>query len=271
LGSTQPRLGSTENWLRAQEGRDFHNSSIFEGKAFGTKYLFRWIKSGTFQMGSTRRTDPDGDSNETQHKVTLTRGFWLLDHELTQGEYRFVMGENPSEHTGDWQPVERVSWDEAVEFCRRLTEMDRKKGRISAQQEYRLPTEAEWEYAARAGTVGARYTWGDKNVAVSLDLIAWYSGNSGGHPHVVMEKFPNAWGLYDMLGNVYEWCSDWYGVTPTESVTDPTGPGSGSNRVYRGGSWYGDARTARSAFRHWYDPGFRSSVLGFRPALSSVR
>jgi len=237
----------------------------------GNKFLFRWINPGTFQMGSTPGTDPDRGSDEVQHEVRLTRGFWILDHELTQREYRLVMGSNPSYNLGDWQPVEGVSWDEAVEFCRKLTEMDRAKGLISAREEYRLPTEAEWEYAARAGTTGARYTVRDKNVIDSLELIAWYNYNSGGHPHVVMEKFPNAWFLWDMMGNVFEWCSDWRGAYPSVSVTDPTGPGSGSVRVVRGGSWFDVARYARSADRDRGDPGSRSSSLGFRPALSSVR
>ena len=268
--SSGARHGSTENPFRAREGRDFQSSSIFEGRAFGNKYLFRWINPGTFLMGSTPGTDPDRDGSEVQHQVTLTRGFWILDHELTQREYRFVMGSNPSYNRGDWQPVESVSWDEAVEFCRKLTEMDRKKGLISAKEEYRLPTEAEWEYAARAGTTGARYTVRDKNVVDSLELIAWYSGNSGGHPHVVMEKFRNPWGLYDMLGNVSEWCSDWYGEYPSGSVTDPTGPGSGYYRVRRGGSWFHSDGYARSAKRVGYAPTNRS-FLGFRPVLSAVR
>ncbi len=272
--SSGPRLGSSANPERAQEGQDFPNSSILEGRGFrgvGNKFLFRWINPGTFLMGSTLGTDPDRNEDEVQHEVRLTRGFWILDHELTQREFKIVMGSNPSYHLGGWQPVERVSWDEAVEFCKKLTEMDRAKGLISAKEEYRLPTEAEWEYAARAGTTGARYTVDGKNVAESLDLIAWWVGNSGGHPHEVMMKRPNAWLLWDMLGNVSEWCSDWYGEYPTGNVTDPTGRGSGSIRVSRGGSWYHVARYVRSADRRGSVPGGRSDVLGFRPALSSVR
>ena len=129
--------------------------------------------------------------------------------------------------------------------------------------EWRLPTEAEWEYAARAGTRGVRY--GD------LDTIAWHAGNSGRETHAVKQKTANAWGLYDMMGNVLEWCSDWSGDYTTGSVTDPTGPSSGSFRVYRGGGWDSGAKCARSAFRYWGSPGIRYYSLGFRPALSSVR
>ena len=271
--SSASRHGSTANPKRAQEGQDFPNSSILEGRGFkgvGNKFLFRWINPGTFLMGSTPGTDPDRNEDEVQHEVRLTHGFWILDHELTQREYRIVMKSNPSYNRGDWQPVERVSWDDAVEFCRQLTEMDRRAGLISAKEEYRLPTEAEWEYAARAGTTGARYTVRDKNVIDSLELIAWYGGNSGGHPHEAMTRLPNAWFLWDMLGNVSEWCSDWYGEYPSGSVTDPTGPGSGYYRVRRGGSWFHSDGYARSAKRVGYAPTNRS-FLGFRPVLSAVR
>jgi len=160
--------------------------------------------------------------------------------------------------------VETVSWNDAVAYCQKLTERERAAGRITAQQAYRLPTEAEWEYAARAGTTGPRYG--------ELDAIGWHNGNSGSEIHPVKQKAANAWGLYDMMGNVDEWCGDWYGDYPTGSVTDPSGPNSGSFRVHRGGSWFSDARFARSAFRYgWYDPGVRYYNLGFRPVLSSVR
>jgi len=174
------------------------------------------------------------------------------------------MGSNPSHFKGTDRPVENVSWAEAVEFCWKLTKMHQEAGAMPQGWSWRLPTEAEWEYAARAGTTGPRHG--------ELDAIAWHTGNSGGKTHPVSQKAANAWGLYDMIGNVAEWCSDWYGDYPTGSVTDPTGAAtSGSFRVFRGGSWYGDAGLARSAYRLGRVPGFRSNLLGFRPALSSVR
>jgi formylglycine-generating enzyme required for sulfatase activity len=202
-------------------------------------------------------------SNELQHEVVLSRGLFLAETECTQGQWEAVMGSNPSNLKGRDRPVEQVSWEEAVEFCRKLTAKQRQEGVLPEGWEWRLPTESEWEYAARAGTTGARHG--------ELDAIAWHGGNSGSETHGVKGKQANAWGLYDMVGNVWEWCGDWYGDYPTGSVTDPTGPGSGSLRMNRGGVWNGGARNARSAFRNWCVPGNRNSFLGFRPALSSVR
>ncbi len=173
------------------------------------------------------------------------------------------MGGNPSHFRGSERPVEHVSWGEAEEYCRKLTAKQRVDGILPLGWEWRLPTEAEWEYAARAGTTGARYG--------ELDAIAWWSGNSGNQTHPASQKAANAWGLHDMMGNVWEWCSDWSGDYLIGSVTNPTGPSSGSCRVYRGGSWNDDARDARSAYRFRYFPGLRRYSLGFRPALSSVR
>ena len=223
---------------------------------------FVWIVPGTFVMGSPV-SEPDRDSDEAQHTVTLTQGYWMSDHETTQAEYQLVMGSNPSNLKGESLPVEAVSWNDAVAYCQKLTERERAWGRITSQQAYRLPTEAEWEYAARAGTTGARYG--------ELDAIAWWSGNSGNQLHPVKQKAANAWGLYDMMGNVWEWCGDWYGEYPNGSVTDPMAPNSGSGRVRRGGSWGNDAGCQRSAFRDWIVPGNRNTSQGFRPALSSVR
>jgi formylglycine-generating enzyme required for sulfatase activity len=186
----------------------------------------------------------------------------MSDHEVKQAEYEAVMGSNPSSFKGDLnRPVEQVSWSDAVLYCQKLTERERGAGLITVRQAYRLSTEAEWEYAARAGTTGARYG--------ELAAIAWWSGNAGNATHPVKQKAANAWGLYDMLGNVWEWCGDWDGGYPTGSVTDPTGPSSGSLRVGRGGSWDIGARFVRSAIRGRWDPDIRGSHLGFRPVLSS--
>ena len=222
---------------------------------------FVWIVPGTFVMGSPV-SEPDRDSDEAQHTVTLTQGFWLSDHETTQREYLLVMG-SISLWKGESLPVERVSWDEAVAYCKKLTERERAAGRITAQQAYRLPTEAEWEYAARAGTTGARYG--------ELNAIGWYNVNSGSKTHPVSQKAANAWGLHDRIGNVWEWCSDWYGDSPTGCVTDPTGPGSGSGRVLRGGGWLDVAGYACSAYRRGIVPGNQTDYLGCRPVLSAVR
>jgi formylglycine-generating enzyme required for sulfatase activity len=191
------------------------------------------------------------------------QGYWLSDHEVTQAEYLALMGDNPSWFKGDLnRPVEQVSWFDAVQYCEMLTERERANGHITVQQAYRLPTEAEWEHAARAGTTGAWYG--------ELDSIAWYGNPSNEPTQHVRLKAANAWGLHDMIGNVWEWCSDWYGAYPTERVTDPTGPSSGLVRIVRGGGWNVSAGTTRSAFRLNRDPGYRFRDLGFRPALSSL-
>jgi formylglycine-generating enzyme required for sulfatase activity len=226
------------------------------------KIVVRWIPAGRFTMGSP--TSEEGrDSDEVAHEVVLSRGVFLAETECTQGQWEAVMGSNPSHFKGKDRPVEKVSWGEAVEFCRKLTLKQRQEGLLPEGWEWRLPTEGEWEYAARAGTTGARHG--------ELDAIAWHGGNSGSETHGVKEKQANAWGLHDMVGNVWEWCGDWYGDYPTGSVTDPSGPSSGSDRVDRGGGWNDGAGNARSSLRLWNDPGVRSGNLGLRPALSSVR
>jgi formylglycine-generating enzyme required for sulfatase activity len=224
--------------------------------------VVRWIPSGRFTMGSPS-SEKGRDTDEVEHEVVLSWGLFLAETECTQGQWEAVMGSNPSYFKGTDRPVEQVSWEEAVEFCRKLTLKQRQEGVLPEGWEWRLPTESEWEYAARAGTTGARHG--------ELDSIAWHGGNSGDKTHGVKGKQANAWGLHDMIGNVSEWCGDWYGEYPTGNVTDPSGPSSGYSRVYRGGSWVNDAGLARSAFRFRFDPGFRSNFLGFRPALSSVR
>lgn len=250
------------------EGKDYVNSQ---------SVLFKWIKPGTFDMGSPS-TEPDRDDYEVQHKVKLTRGFWLSDHEVTQGEYQAVMGSNPSyfpsyPNEDPNLPVEKVSWINAIQYCRKLTDRERLEHRITKDQEYRLPTEAEWEYAARAETQGARYG--------ELDSIGWYEGNSGSTnsynklvrtTHPVKRKTANAFGLYDMMGNVSEWCSDRFGDYQKGTVVDPTGPKltSTSNRVSRGGSWFNPSSSLRSAFRIGYHADNAVYTQGFRPALSSV-
>ena len=213
---------------------------------------FVWIPEGTFVMGSPE--DEYGrDDDEVQHEVRISEGFWMGKYEVTQGEWEAVMGENPSvfDACGSRCPVESVSWADVQEFTQKLNERESGSG-----SRYRLPSEAEWEYAARAGTTGARY--GD------LEEIAWSLENSGEETHPVGTKGANAWGLHDMLGNVFEWTGDWYGEYPSASVTDPEGPSTASSRVARGGSWGTDARGVRSAYRADYSPGHRNFNFGFR-------
>jgi formylglycine-generating enzyme required for sulfatase activity len=213
-------------------------------------------------MGSPL-SEADRNIDEVQHTVTLTQGFWMGDHEVTQQDYQELIGSNPSSFKGSNLPVESVSWNDAVEYCKKLTERERSAGRITAQQAYRLPTEAEWEYAARAESVETR--------PGELGPIAWWFGNSDSQTHVVKQKVANAWGLHDMLGNVWEWCSDVYWAYPTVSVIDPTGPSSGPLRVSRGGSWNENTKNVRSAGRLRDIPTSRGSDLGFRCVLSESR
>ena len=230
---------------------------------------FVWIPSGTFVMGSPE-TEGDRDPDEVQHVVTLTQGFWMSDHEVTQAEYQAVMGSNPSTNKKDPnRPVDGVKWEDAVAYCQKLTQLERAAGRITAQQTYRLPTEAEWEYAARAGSTAARYG--------NLDVIAWWNGNAGSAHHAVKQKAPNAWGLYDMIGNVAELCSDWYGDYPKGSVTDPLGPPTGAFRVNRGGDKTSnliigstDAGKCRAAKRMSL-PATAIFGVGLRPVLGAAR
>jgi formylglycine-generating enzyme required for sulfatase activity len=222
----------------------------------------RWIPAGRFQMGSPS-SEQNRSSEEVQHEVVLTRGFFLAETECTQAQWEAVMGRYPSNFEGANRPVEQVSWNDAVDYCRKLTEKQRSEGLLPDGWEWRLPTESEWEYGARGGTTGAR--------PGELDTIAWWSGNSGSETHAVGGKQANAWGLHDMMGNVWEWCADWYGEYPTGNVTDPMGSNSTTGRLNRGGGWNNSTWQARSASRGRDDPGFRSSLLGFRPALSSVR
>ncbi|MCG3774854.1 MAG: Serine/threonine-protein kinase pkn1 [Nitrospira sp.] len=238
-------------------------NQIPRGKAYnGYDIPIVFIVPGSLIMGSPS-DEPDRQSSEVQHIVTLTHPFALAQTPCTQAQWEVVMGGNPSMFKGAKRPVETVSWDEALEYCRKLTTKHRAKGILPEGWEWRLPTEAEWEYAARAGTTGPRYG--------ELNAIGWWDGNSGGQTHPVKQKAANAWGLYDMVGNVWEWCSDWSADYPTGSVTDPKGSSSGSYRVFRGGSWNDGAKGIRSAIRFWLAPGHRDSDLGFRPALSSVR
>jgi formylglycine-generating enzyme required for sulfatase activity len=223
-----------------------------------------WVEPGSFTMGSPAEEPQRNKAEGPQHRVTLTQGFWLGKTEITQAQYEAVTGANPStfKHVGPQAPAERVSWIDAMAFCRRLTERERSAGRLPEGYAFTLPTEAQWEYAFRAGTTGA---YPDEP-----DAMAWNSGNSGGTTHPVGQKRPNRWGFHDMSGNVLEWCLDWYADYPREPATDPTGPRRGHYRVARGGSWRTGAESGRSAARGGGSAGRLDYTLGFRVALCRV-
>jgi formylglycine-generating enzyme required for sulfatase activity len=220
-----------------------------------------YLHAGSFVIGSPASEKGRFKNEGPQTQVTLTKGFWLGRTSVTQGQWVALMNANPSNIKGTDLPVDQVSWDDAMEFCRKMTERERAAGRLPEGYTYTLPTEAQWEYACRAGTAGP--IAGDGK----LDDLAWYSENSGNTAHPVGQKQQNAWGLFDMHGNVWEWCRDWFGDYPGVNVTDPTGPISGSARVVRGGSCSVPARFCRAAFRRSTVPSERQNHLGFRLAL----
>jgi formylglycine-generating enzyme required for sulfatase activity len=232
------------------------------------------IQPGTFQPGVFTLGSPTNElgresTEEPQTTVTISRGFLMGKYEVTQKEYQAVMGSNPSYFTGNPNlPVDSVSWNDATSYCVRLTQQKRAAGRILTNCVYRLPTEAEWEYVCRAGTT-TRFSYGDDLTYASLASYAWYSDNSGGTTHPVGQKLPNPWSLYDMHGNVWEWCQDWWSDTyPGGSVVDPHGPAMGSYHVIRSGRWGRSAEVCRSASRGRGDPTGVIGTIGFRVVLA---
>jgi formylglycine-generating enzyme required for sulfatase activity len=220
-------------------------------------------------MGSPA-DEQDRDVDEgPQTTVTLTHPYWIGQHEVTQAEFTAVMGSNPSAFTGDTLlPVEQVTWTEAQTYCAKLTQRELASGHIPQGLQYRLPTEAEWERAARAGTT-TRFSFGNDPQYTDLADYGWFVLNSNASTHPVAQKLPNDAGLFDMNGNVSEWCQDWYASYPGGSVMDPSGPVSGVQRVVRGGSYYYDGWLARSASRNAFPPNTRKPDIGFRWVLST--
>ena len=215
------------------------------------------VEAGTFTMGATSEMEDPYDWEKPTHQVTLTNDYYIGKYEVTQALWKAVMGNNPSNFKGDNLPVEKVSWDDCQEFINKLN-------RITGKT-FRLPTEAEWEYAARGGKKSRGYQYSGSN---NISDVAWYSDNSGNMTNDVGSKQANELGIYDMTGNVWEWCQDRYGRYDSFSQVNPTGANSGSDRVYRGGSWSYTARYCRSSFRLRITSGYRRSFLGFRLVLS---
>ena len=218
-----------------------------------------YVSGGTFTMGATSEQGSDADDDEKPtHSVTLS-SYYICKYEVTQALWRAVMGSNPSNFKSDNLPVECVSWNDCQTFINRLNSY--------TGRNFRLPTEAEWEFAARGGNYNRHYKYSGSNY---ISDVAWYDGNSGNRTHPVGTKQANELGLYDMSGNVWEWCSDWYGSYSSYSQNDPTGPNSGSNRVGRGGSWYGFDWFCRWSNRGNITPGDRYDGLGLRLVLSQL-
>ena len=242
------------------------NGDILTVPEFGMKLVY--VAPGSFMMGAD--DNEAYDDEQPVHKVTFTQGYWIGKYPVTQEEYEHIMGFNLSRFEGPRLPVESVSWKDAVLFCKKLTRQEHQKGRLPSGYEFRLPTEAEWEFAARGGTdsMGYKYSGSD-----TIDHVAWYDDNSNHETHEVGLKAPNELDLYDMSGNVWEWCmDDWHdNYDGAPSNGSRWGDGTGSYRVNRGGSWFNSSRSCRSAVRYDSSPGNASIDLGFRVVFAPVQ
>jgi formylglycine-generating enzyme required for sulfatase activity len=211
------------------------------------------IPAGEFDMGSPPSEVARNVDEGPVRRIRISSPFYIGRYEITQAQWKAVMGNIWSNFKGIDLPVDAIPWSQAVEFCQRLSERE--------HETFRLPTEAEWEFANRAGSTTA-YSFGDDRS--SLAQHAWYNSNSRHKTHPVGRKKPNAFGLYDMHGNVWEWCSDWYDEYIVDSIIDPTGPSEGCSRILRGGSWFSTLDLCRSANRGWNTPNIRDDDVGFR-------
>ncbi|MBK8815879.1 MAG: formylglycine-generating enzyme family protein [Methylococcaceae bacterium] len=229
----------------------------------GVKQFFRWIEPGTFRMGSPT-DEPERWESETLHSVTISRGFWLADSTVTQALWKAAMGTKPSKFKGDNHPVEQVSWHDAQSF------IDKLNG-LKPELKLCLPTEAQWEFACRAGTA-TPFSFDEQIDSSQVNFdgdIPYNNGRKSEYRQqtvAVKSLPPNPWGLYEMHGNIWEWCQDWYGEYSTETVTEPQGPDTGDDRVLRGGSWIYGGRRCRSAYRNARAPDDASRYVGFRLA-----
>ena len=240
---------------------------FYRAVAFPAPTNMVFIPPGTYRMGSPTNEVGAYSANWPQTDVTISRGFWMGKFEVTQAEYLAVMGTNPSLYRGAELPVGRVSWSDATNYCARLTQREQHAGRIPWNSAYRLPTDAQWEYACRAWT-STRFSYGDDPDHLDLGNYAWYCANSCDTTQPVGQLLPNPWGLYDMHGNVWEWCQDWWTESlPGGVAVDPQGPITGADRVIRGGSCRFTPDTQRSASRHHNPPERMGDTVGFRVVL----
>ena len=248
IESRQPSFSSEKTTVNGEPAECFTVN--------GVTFTMVAVQGGTFTMGATSEQGSDAfDTEKPAHSVTLS-DYYIGQTEVTQALWQAVMGSNPSKWKGDNLPVETVSRDDCQQFITRLNQLTGRK--------FRLPTEAEWEYTARGGSKSRGYKYAGSN---DIGSVAWYDGNSGSKTHPVGQKQANELGLYDMAGNVCEWCQDWYGSYSSGAQTNPTGPSSASNRVYRGGGWDDDAWDCRVSSRFSSAPDGSGDSLGLRLAL----
>ena len=259
LAELQLKNSELKTVLAAQEaifiGEPIENNNTSDDNTWTdpvTGMVFIWVEGGSFQMGSD---DLDADADELPVHEVCVDGFWLGKYQVTQEQWQAVMGNNPSIFQGDWHPVEKVSWNDCQTFIQNMNNQ--------GYGEFRLPTEAEWEFAARGGINSQGYTYSGSN---ELDSVAWFFTNSYARTHHVGEKNPNELGLFDMSGNVWEWCQDWYSNTfySQSCEDDPQGPDAGSLRVIRGGSWVDPSSVPRVANRLMLKPESSLFDIGFR-------
>jgi len=268
----------------------------FSGAADGQRFFrvviepptdVAWIEAGTFVMGSPTNEAARGPNDETQHTVTLTRGFYIAKYLVTQGAYLSLLNTNPSYFTSSngfttdlTLPVEQVSWNDASNYCAQLTRQEQAAGHIFSNWTYRLPTESEWEYACRAGTTtpfyyGSNLLSGMANFDGEYEYIGGFGttnypqGTYVDRTTSVGSYQANAFGLYDLAANTWEWCHDWYAVYSTNTVIDPQGPATGSQRIFRGGAFNSYGKECRSAMRDSYNPEFGFNTVGFRVVLAA--
>ena len=238
------------------------DSAILEFEVEDVSFKMILVEHGSFTMGATSEQEDPDDDEKPAHKVTLTKDYYMGETQVTQALWEAVMGDNPSCFEGEERPVESVSWDDCQKFIRKLNRTLRSQlhGKF-----FRLPTEAEWEFAARGGNKSCGYQFSGSD---DLDEVAFYFDNSDDGTCDVASFEPNELEIYDMSGNVWEWCLDWYGGYNSSAQTDPKGPSSGSDRVIRGGSWFNVVRNCRLSYRSLNSPDFRDDDLGLRLALS---